>query len=154
MAACGIDRLNSPKTHQRNLYWRELVFTSGCFSVADRPGLGNVEFITLIHNHLLDALKVTISQHRPDESEQLLAKLLELLKGWRILDEMQERYVHPIDLSQLSKGPWKVDNQRSHSASPATSAKEKLMIDEANNGGVDGKMVSARLSPVSVNGKE
>ncbi|GAU99008.1 hypothetical protein RvY_10070 [Ramazzottius varieornatus] len=120
----------------------------------DRPGLVNVEFITLIHNHLLDALKVTISQRRPDESEQLLGKLLELLKGWRILDVMQERYVHPIDLSQLSKGPWKVDNQRSHSASPATSAKEKLTIDEANNGGVDGKMVSARLSSASVNGKE
>lgn len=87
---------------------------------ADRPGLKNVDYITVLHNHLLDSLKLAIRSRRSVESVQLLDDLMDLLKGWRILDVMQEKYVHPIDLSHFSQGPWKIEETMSSVVSVAT----------------------------------
>ncbi|OQV13141.1 putative Ecdysone-induced protein 78C [Hypsibius exemplaris] len=90
----------------------------------DRPGLQNIALITAIHNHVLEALKLGIATRRPLESPQLIYDFLELLKGWSVLDLMQEKYVHPIDLSQMAQGPWKIGETASSAASVSSKSSD------------------------------
>lgn len=78
--------------------------------------------MTVLHNHLLDSLKLAVRARRPVESGQLLLDLMEMLKGWRVLDIMQDKYVHPIDLSHFSRGPWKVGQQPSPESPSSTNS--------------------------------
>ena len=97
----------------------------------DRPNLQNVEYITVLHNHLLDSLKVGIASRRPVESVQLLDDFLDLLRGWNVLDLMQEKYVHPIDLSQMAQGPWKIGEAGSSAVSVSSKSSDAGTVSPA-----------------------